>query len=272
MRKLDKSDLLFSRGSWHTTSMMRLILVIFLFFFTSYSEVTLSQEPSNPDQELKAQLLEQIERANASNHTFRELAIIEAKAENFGLSKGYLLTALQLDPWDLKSWKTLRYLKEVSSIGSSFEDHSSWQVLYRAISMRIEFWRLTILTLFLFFWFSIHSVRIYGRYRRAKKTETPFTFRIFWYTTFGVLVLSSLVLWINKVSFEGNNRIVVQERTSLKTFYGPDSPEFGQAEVGTEAIVTEKTEGWIFIRLLDGRVGWIQSDKAFRLQSVWESI
>jgi hypothetical protein len=238
-------------------------LMIFPFF--------LRAEPTDQSlADIKAALLKEIQEGSKDSAAFRELAILEAREHNFGLAKGYILSALQKNPWDFKAWEVFNYLKYESPIGSSFLEHSTWQAIYGAIGMRVEFWVLTTVTLIIVFVTLASLVRHLAQYRRAKKTGAPFEFNIITWASISVIVISVSFIWLNKLTIEAATRGVVVETTSLKTYQGEESPELAQVLPGSDFRVLKQSENWLFVQLQDDRVGWILSSKTYLIPSLME--
>lgn len=241
------------------------ILMLFI-SFTSFG----AESDQNMNLELKEALIKDLKSSSLRANALRELAILEAGNENWGLAKGYLTESIQRNPFDLKSWRAWSFLKEHSPIRGTFWTHSSWQTLHQNFVMWIEFWLLTAAFLLILFFNIFTGIRFYARYQRAKKTEAPFDINIFTLTIGPALTVFIGLIWLNKLSFEGTSRVVLKESASLKTFYGDEAPTLAQLLPGMEAKVDFAREGWLFVRLSDGRVGWVSEKSIYAIPPVTE--
>jgi len=271
MRNLDKSRLLLDVLNWHTTSMLDIKQFLTLSLITIFPLFLRAEPESQAALDIKATLLREIKEGSGTSAAFRELAILEASEQNFGLAKGYILSALQKNPWDFKTWQVYQYLKFESPIRSSFREHSTWQALYTAVGMRIEFWVLTTIVLATVFVTLAILIRQMAQYRRAKTTGASFEFKVMTMISIGVFAIFVSLIWINKLTVEGITRGVVVETSSLKTFKDEGAPEVTQVLPGSDFKVLDKFQKWLFIQLPDDQVGWILESKTYLIPSLMEN-
>jgi hypothetical protein len=239
---------------------------IFLFLVLMVAAFGVEGVSANSDQ-IKA-LREELEKSPHRSVALRELSILEAQEGKWGLARGYLTAAIQSNPLDTKSWQIWSYLKQESPIRSTFWSYNSWQTLYQNFTMWVEFWTLTFIFLILLIISLIVWIKWYGRYRRARKIEAPFEFNLVKLGANILFIILVGLIWINKLSFEYSDRAIVVQETGLKTMYGENSPDLAQMLPGMESRVLKSIEGWLFVMLLDGRVGWIKSESAYIVPSV----
>jgi hypothetical protein len=200
--------------------------------------------------------------------TWREKAIVQAQKQNWGLSKGFLLTSLRLNPWDFKSWDLWFYLKEQTPIKNTFWSHTSWQSLYEHVGMKIDFWFLTWVMLLLLFFGAVFGVRIVIRYHIAKKTETSFERSFSKGLLWLLLGLIIFVIWINKVTFDCFSQWVVVQDSMLKTFSSQDSADIEKVLLGVEALSLQEQENWVLVKTFGGQVGWLPRESLYKIPSI----
>lgn len=115
-------------------------------------------------------------------------------------------------------------------------------------------WAIVVLVLF---WVLLISAALYLYYQKRGRIK----FKTF-FTTFLVIWLISLTVWINKIYlFESEKHGVIL--LSTVTVYAEPSAKTTELFViheGTKVQVNRSSNEWLEIKLIDGKTGWLKSD------------